>query len=250
MATQQRAAAVGADNVVSIWKSMNDGNPYFAVYLNRNNKYFQFNRDDMEAAESFLSANLDAIGDTGDNTLYYLNVYAEPGKNYPNSGMVCSIPFRLNEYKGAEMGAYVPDGSDAISKIIEAGHARHIELIKEIAELKAANQPLDWWDKIGGLMETPGAAQTIVPLLSPVLASIMGIVNKFTGIAPAPMAGFMPPGIAGAELPDLDKDAALDAALDRLALHGDLVEMLTALADFADKNPIQFKMYFRMMKGE
>lgn len=245
---QQRAAALGVDQIISVWETMNDGYPYFAVYYNRNNKYFQYNKDDIEKAKEFLQTNLGVIEEAGDNTLYYLNIYSEPKPNYPNSGMICSFPFRLNAYDGEISG--VAANAGGFAKALTDAHAAQLKLVHEIAELKAQNQPLDWFDRAVAILETPGAAQTLVPLLSPLLGSIMGIVNKISGIVPqaAPVGGF--PGIAGPNVADTEKEALLDQALDRLEKHGDLLEMMTVLANVADKNPENFQVYFNMIKAQ
>lgn len=241
---QQRAVAIGADRVVEIWETMNDGYPFYAVFYNLRNKYFQFNKNDYQAAKSFLTSSLDALQQSGDNAMYYLNIYDESQKNYPNAGMVCSFPFRLNEFSSVGAG---PGGNvDALAKLIKEQHEKQLELMAQIAELQ---QKPDTWDRIGALLETPGLAQSIVPLVQPIIGSLMGIVSKISGVNMSqPVNGMPSPMIAGPQS-EVDPETALDSALDRLEKHGDLVEMLTTLADFADKNPDQFKMYFKMLKG-
>lgn len=248
MEREIRAAAIGVDNVISAWETMNDGHPYFAVYYNRSNKYFQYNRDDLDGAKSFLRNNLQVLEDNGDNSQYYLNIYAEQKVNYPNSGMICSFPFRLNEYSApASVSGYGGNNPDVIKALSEA-HAKQLEMTKTIAELQAANQPLDWFDKISGLLDSPGAANAIVPLLQPVIVGIMGAIGKISGIKIPETPQLPPMGIAGPREDNADRDALLDQALDRLEAHGDLLEMLTLLADFADKNPQMFKIYFDGLK--
>ena len=242
-----RASAVGVDSVLNVWDSMNDGMPYFAIYYNRSNKFFQFNRDDLSAAREFLANNLQALQDSGDNTLYYLNIYSESRPNYKNSDMICSIPFRLNAYNEASSVGGFDANVGTFAKMLNDSHAAQLKMANELAELKSANQPLDWYDKITGILESPAASQTLVPLLTPVIGAIMGVVSKITGVPPGAASV---PGISGPAIDDADLDTKLDAALDRLSKHGDLLEMITALADFADKNPATFKSYFSMLKAQ
>jgi hypothetical protein len=247
-----RSAVVGADQVINVWEAMNDGCPYFAIfYAKTRSKFFQYNRDDMEAAKEFLRANLNALESSGDNQMFYFNIYAESKPVFGNNNMIASFPFRLNAYQpSASVNGY-PANMDTFAKLLNDSHAAQLKMTQEIAELKYANQPLDLWDKISGVLENPGAANAIVPLLQPVIASLMGFFNKISGV-PAPAVSqyhAMPAqGIAGPRETETDKDEALDIALDRLEKHGDLVEMMTVLADFADKNPAMFKMYFDGLK--
>jgi hypothetical protein len=249
---QQRAAAVGADNVVQIWESMNDGYPYFAVFFNRNSKYFQYNRDDLEAARSFLLANLQAVEDAGDNSLYYLNIYSEAKPNYSNKDMLCSIPFRLNAYTSPnEIGGVGSSaGMDQFLKVLKESQDKQLEMARELAELKAAEPPVDWFDRIGALMQDPNSAQVIGSVVNPIVTILGGILQKLTGALPLqnmqPMAN-LNPGIAGVDAGQ-DVTDQIDAALDRLEKHCDLADTLTKLADFADKNPMQFKTYLTFLK--
>lgn len=252
--TKIRAAAIGCEQVLNAWDAINDGNPFFAVFYNANHKWFQFNKNDIDAARTFLETNLTVVSETGDNSLYYLNVYDTPQTNYPNKGMIGSIPFRLNDYNAANSGNGVGSigGVSDFTKAIQDAHNKQIEMIKKIAELEAANQPFSWQDMIGGFIETPGAAQTLVPLLQPVVAGLMGIIHKISGVQPAPYQPAVTPAIAGPESAQSHEEITelLDVQLDRLEKHGNLLEMITSLADFAEKNPTQFKMYFNMLKGQ
>jgi hypothetical protein len=252
-----RACAIGVDQVLNVWRSMNDGYPYFAIFYGiKSSKFFQYNRDNLQGAEEFLQTNLNPIADTGDNSLYYLSIYPESKVNYTGSGEICCFPFRLNPYEESvqgQVGGYA-GGGDAFARMLQAANDKQIELVKEIAELKAANQPLDWFDKISGVLETPGAANTLVPLFQPVIAGLMGILGKISGVPvgmPMQYNGIgQVPSIAGpASSPD-ELNQVVDAALDRLEKHGNLAEMLTVLADFADKNPVMFKMYFDGLKAQ
>lgn len=246
-----RAHAKGVDQTVAAWETMNDGHPFFAVFYTGRSKYFQFNRDDMEAAKEFLISNLGAIAETGDNSIYYLKIYADSRVNYGNSGEICSFPFRLNEYNetaGNAMGGFGGDMSGLV-KMLQESNEKHLALVKELAEVKAANEPLDWFDRIGGLLETPGAASAIVPLLQPVIAGLMGIVHKISGVPQQKLQTMenYNPVISGPGETGSDLNLLLDQALDRLSKHGDLLEILTKLADFADKKPDQFKLYLNML---
>lgn len=246
-----RACAIGVINVLSVWKNMNDGYPYFAVFYTRGSKFFQYTKDDIDAAEEFLRINLSALEDQGDNAMYYLNIYDEPKKNYTNSGMVCAFPFRLNEFKSSvgSIGSGVGvGGSDSMLKLLQDAHVKELELVKQIAELNAQNQPLDWFDKISGVLEHPGAAQMIGQVLSPVIGQVMGVLGKITGVPGQTASVTHQPQIAGPV--NADADQLLDMQLDRLQKHGDLLDMLTTLANFADKNPEMFKNYFSMLKSQ
>ena len=250
-----RACAIGTEQVINAWRAMNDDYPYFAVFYGiKTKKFFQYNRDSLQGAEDYLRLNLTALEDQGDNSQYYLAIYPESKVNYTGSGEIACFPFRLNPWDATvssnQIGAY--GGSlDGFAKMLQDSQAKHIELVKEIAELKAASQPMDWFEKIGAILETPGAAQTIVPLVQPVIGAIMGLVSKISGI---PVQQSYPmynnPVIAGPGESQASLDEKLDQALDRLEKHGDLVEMLTVLANFADKNPAMFKMYFDGLKAQ
>jgi hypothetical protein len=249
---QGRVAAIGVDKVVQAWETMNDGYPYFAVYYNHSNKYFQYNKDDIDQARDFLVNNLSVLQDNNDTAMYYLNIYPDKQPNYKNSGMIASFPFRLNALSSDSVMGGLPDNASmgAVVKMMNESNERHIALVREIAELKNANQPLDWYDKIAGIMETPGAANVIVPLLQPVIAAITGILSKVSGVpqqTEVPLQYAMVPGIAGPDIAPGDLDEKLDIQLDRLEKHGDLLEMLTALADFAEKSPEAFKGYLQML---
>lgn len=255
---QIRAAAIGLDQVISIWENMNNGCPYFAVWYNKADKFFQYNGDDLEQAKDFLITNLQVIEQTGDNSMYYLKIYPTSQTNYTRSGEICAIPFRLNAYQennGNSVGAYSGGGNlDAFAKMLKEATEKEIALTRELMELKAVGQPVDWFERISGVLETPGAASAITPILLPVVHSIMGMLNKITGI---PYQPYQPanatPHIAGPTDPentDVDQDTKLDMQLDRLAKHGDLLEMMTVLANFADSNPPMFKMYFDGLKAQ
>ena len=253
MDRQQRAAAVGTENVIQIWDSMNDGSPYLAVFYNRNNKYFQYNKDDLNGARQFLSDNLNAIESQGDNSMYYLNIYPEYQKVYSNApgSMICSFPFRLNSFEKEDSISGIPGmGAGPFAKMLQDQNNKVVELVKEIEKLKLENQPLNVWDRLQNVLETPGAAQTLIPLLSPVIGQITGLLSKITG-APMVPVNMPVPGISGpAEQPAIDKDLRLDAALDRIEKHIDLVEFAEAIANFADKNPALFQTYFNMLKSQ
>lgn len=249
MLKNERAAAIGVDQIMNVWETMNDGHPYFAIYYNKSNKYLQWNKDDLEGARKFLQDNLVAVSEAGDSCMYYLNIYDEPKSNYPNSGMICSFPFRLNEWTERAVSGYGAPSTPShdLIKLINDNHAKQMELQAEILRLKYENQPGDTWDRIGGLLETPGAANLIVPLLQPVIAGIMGVLQKISGLPGGPQTI---PSIAGPSMTATEQETALDAALTRLEKHSDLVELLTALADFADKNPAIFKMYLQTLKEQ
>lgn len=248
---QQRAAAIGVDNIIAAWETLNDGYPYFAVYYNKTNKWFQYNKDDYDKAKVFLENNLGLVEETGDNYLYYLNIYSESKPNYPNSGMIASLPFRMNPFNESGAIAGFNGSADSFTKMLADAHAKHLELVKEIAELKLANQPLDWFDRISGIMETPGAAGVIVPIVQPFLGAIMGIFTKLAGVQPAAYEQVQArPVIAGPMPSQDDLNTQLDAALDRLEQHGNLLEIITVLANFADKNPAAFKSYFDILKTQ
>lgn len=250
-----RACAVGIDQVLNVWQSMNDGHPFFAVFYGiKSSKFFQYNRDDLEGAELFLRNNLSAIADSGDNSQYYLSIYPEAKTNYTGSGEICCFPFRLNPYEEATTVSGVPGFSggnmDAFSKMFLEAHNKQLEMAKELAELKAVGAPQDWFDRIGGLLETPGAAATIVPILQPVIGAIMGLVTKMAGISQQQPVHYNNPVIAGPAEHTGEVNELIDQQLDRLEKHGELVEMLTVLANFADKNPAMFKMYFDGLKAQ
>ena len=241
----KRSMPIGLENVIVSWRVMNCDSPYFAVFHTGKNLFFQYNKDDMEGAERFLRDMLSPLEEDGDNAIYYLNVYDESKPKYASSGMISSIPFRLNPY-GAAAGIGGVGNVDSFVKAIADAHEKQIALIKELAEERAANAPLDAWDRISGILETPGAAGIIVPLLQPVIGAINALVSKVAGIN-LPQPSYHTPGIAGPENLT-NQDELLDIQLDRLVKHGDLVEMLTLLANFADKNPEQFKAYLTMLK--
>jgi hypothetical protein len=260
---QQRACITGLDTVIATWETMNNGLPYFAVWYNKADKYFQFNGDDLEKAKEFLIDNLQAIADTGDNSQYYLKVYPQTEINYKRSGEVCSICFRLNVYNEGSMsqqiGAYTGGNTQNLNefaRMLKESNDKHLAAMQEIVELKSMGGSVDWFDRIGGLLETPGNAQMVGSILSPVVSALVGILTKISGQQssavqqqPAMMANHYNPVIAGPQ-DNIDLDEQLDLQLDRLQKHGDLLEMLTALANFADNSPAMFKGYFDMLKSQ
>jgi hypothetical protein len=248
-----RAHAVGTEQVLNAWRNMNEGYPYLAVFYTRGSKYFQYSKDDIEGAEAFLTTNLQMLEDQGDNSMYYLNIYDEAKKNYTNSYMVCAIPFRLNKISdSASVGALGSGSNSDLIKMLQEAHAKELALTKTIAAMQAENTPIDMWDRISGVLETPGVAAAMIPqlgaILTPFLGALTGVLTKISGVPPAQFRAPVQ-GIAGPPIMEGDLNEQIDIALDRLEKHTNIVELLNDLANFADKKPDMFKLYLPTLKS-
>ena len=153
---ETRVATIGVNNVINAWKAIRDDSPYYAVYYNRSSKMLQWRKDDLDGGEKYLAENLSALEESGDNSLMYLNVYDHASSNYPNSGMVASFPFRLNPYQMPQLGAVSgPVESPALIQFMKEAHKEQMAMQEKLFKLQYENQPMDTWDRIGGLLETP-----------------------------------------------------------------------------------------------
>lgn len=267
----ERAAILGTDAIVRAWLSMNDDTPYFSLWNNgrRLEKATQFNQDDMSASRAYLESTLQALEQTGDNTLYSLRIHPDKEKSYTaNSPVMSAFPCRLNPLMSSVGGVPALAGNaSSIRREIEMEYELR-DLKTELAEMRSivedieANEPMqpaptDTLGRIMGFAEkNPNIIGAVIgqlmPILQNILPSLIPAVSQNNAMsAMAPAINGVPASIA--EKSDeisqhVTDNTRLNDALDRLEAHCKLDDDLTLLADMAEKEPGTFKMLLGMLR--
>jgi hypothetical protein len=186
-----RAANIGIDAAIASWECANQELPYFSVWYNQSQICLQYNGNDYQASKAFLYDNLSRIADTGDNSLYYLNVHPEFEKFYTKkSPSLCSIPLRLNALAEAGIGAVSSynrgdnEISACMSRLTDTVVALNAKMDALVDEPVVDNTS-DMLSKISGIISHPAVSQ----LLTTFMPMISGFFNRQSAdVYNAPMA--------------------------------------------------------------
>src|SRR5579862_6133801 len=231
----QRACIVGIDQIMNAYDLMAVDAPYFSVWYNKSDKFFQYNGSDPEKGRDFLRDNLQMLAETGDNCMYYLKIHPEFEKSYKRTGNeIGSLPFRLNAYgmgqiespTGGRMVAGYTGNSEvmaAIDKIPGLLETKFTAMEKRLADLEteAANTGGDMVGRIAGLMENPHIGSMISGLFN----AILPMITKGMQAAVPQQNAIQGAGIGNVpnHLTDDEYNEKLDSILDRLEKSCDLL---------------------------
>lgn len=246
----ERAASCGVEAILSAYDGMCDDVPFYSVWHNKNDKAFQWNKDDLDGGREYLQTFLDGMQRAGESALYYLKIHpayeAIYGKSSP---VICSLPIRANALPNSQIngtGVYDFNAYRQMQDKIAA-------LEKQIQELETEEQdegnPI--LNQISGILNN----EHVAPVIGKILETIMQ--RYLPGATPA--ASHNSAMIAGindgshiAEKSDdgqgkmVQYDDAywirVNNALGRLQTHVDLASGLEKLADMAEQNPAMFEM--------
>jgi hypothetical protein len=259
-----RAASVGVDSALNAYDAMNNSVPYFSLWFNQREKCFQWNGDDLEAGKEFLSDNLQAISNTGDNSLYYLRVHSKSEPVYHNkSEILCSIPIRLNPmedntvngvtrtggmpYEMYQAMAAIKDLPNTLKNQFDAINTR----IDALENEPGANEPTVL-DQINGVLNNQAAMNTIGMLINkffpgvqvpPVAAQISGVTE------PGKSRSILSIAKDPAKIGPID-EAVLENALDRLQHHCRIDSDLQLLANMAETNKPMFDFLLTSLRSQ
>ncbi len=267
MATQQRAAAIGVENIMSAYDlmSQNGAYPCFSVWYNSNDKSIQWNREDSEAGREYLKDYFELLNNAGDNSMYYIKIHTVANVVYNRkSDEVCSFPVRANPFhetefrqvsgeqvsgigNGSQIARMLNDLPTQLQEKFDLLNARIDQIEAPEVEEK------DMFGKIAGLLDHPNVGPAIGGILQIALAKLMSLVGNMAPAA-VPQNVAMTPAINGINdmesLTEDQKDEMVNQALDRLEAHCDLAGDLTLLANMAEKNPKMFEMLLSTLRAQ
>lgn len=271
-----RTACVGIDNIMNAFETVGDKSPYFSVWLNSNDKFFQSKDDNFDDSLNYLQSSLQALNN-GDNCLYHLRIHPEFVKCYlKQSPYLCVIPFRLNSYDdkpalngpgNGGMNYEMYEILKSVKDLPSTLKSNFDEINSRLTELETAeNVEPDMLGKISGLMENPHISQAVGGLINVLVTKLSSFIPAMTaGAAPQTISGMNDNTASIAQKSDkgpiiaqnsdtaVDDEAfnlKLDAALERLEQHCNLADDLTLLADLADKNNAVFKLMLLQLRAQ
>jgi hypothetical protein len=124
------------------------------------------------------------------------------------------------------------------------------ESSSEVWELKQRIRDMEWQQKLDAAIEKASSPLNGIREHPAFMPAVMGLLNKFMGPKQAiPVQG---PAVNGTaqETHEIEQGEKLAAALHRLAaVDPNLPETMEMLADYAEKNPEQYKSFIPMLKN-
>jgi hypothetical protein len=269
--TQQRAAAVGLDNIMSAYDLMSEGGDYpcFSVWYNRDDKAIQWNKADAEKGRDYLKGYFEILQDSGDNSMYYVKIHSTPGIIYnKKSDEICSFPVRANPFHQSEFDI-LPQGQTQVAGIGNGGRIQQlleglpgqlqekfdaINLrIDELSAEEPEEEKPDMLGRITGMLDHPTIGPAIGGFLTMVLPKLLAMIPGALTPTPTPNMA-MQPVINGVNdtniMTEEQKDELVNVALDRLEPYCDLASDLTLLANMAEKNPKMFEMLLSTLRAQ
>lgn len=251
--------------------------PYYAVWYNKNDKFFQSISDDPEKERQRLFDTLQMCQLQGDNAMYYIKIYPALEQNYKRTGEICSIPIRCNQYdtnyaingpdsRPVYNGGNNSQGNAAIEKLTDLLTEKFDAMNSRIDQLESREpESTDWKAEIAGYLRDPAIGPVIGPVANKVIEGLFSVIGPvlqriIPGAVSQPFAMSAPgPVIAGvpAHLPETNETMTddeynnrLDGVLDRLEKHCDLLSDLEKLADVAEKDPQTFQFLLTSLRAQ
>lgn len=267
--TQQRAAAIGLDNIMSAYDLMSEGGlyPCFSVWYSRDDKAVQWNKDDPEKGRDYLRGYFELLQDSGDNSMYYIKIHPVAGCIYNRkSDDICSFPVRANPFHQSEFDIVPQNQMAGIGnggQITEALRALPGQLQEKfdaintrIDELSAIDEiddvKPDMLGRITGLLDHPNIGPAIGSVLTMILPKLLSMIPGAMSPVVSQNVAMSPVinGLNDEVMSDEQKDDLLNIALDRLEPFCDLANDLTLLANMAEKNPKMFEMMLSTLRAQ
>lgn len=278
-----RAVYEGLDDIMSFYDTANaDGEYGFSVWFNLRDIAFQCNKEDPTGARTYLEDNLTALQQAGSKDLFYIKFHPrEKGYITKKTPIISVTPVRVNPLIGDEVLSGVPErnptywgtnGGGAMYKIQAAMEglpdkfdtiitSKLSPLELRIAALETPKEPeKDFLSQISGLAQNEELVKgffgllnnLIKPQTAPAYPAINGVPEPFVKNEPIMEQQQAPPQPAQETNEPVTEhivdNVKMDAALDRLNAVMLLDDDLTALADYAEKNPEQFTMFLGILR--
>lgn len=258
-----RPVHVGKEAILDAFDTLSKaGDQVFAVWYNDREIAFQCSMD-AATQRDILESNLEALDRSGNTDILYLKMYPATTNGWidTKTKAVSNTPIQVCEYKGAVGAVPMENQPRPAGMSYEAWEmlkgfkdipgqvqAKLLEIDEKIALLTAleeeepeVNQIDQTMGMINGLTNNPVVMQLVTKLLEffnrPVTPAIyqptIGMAETTAPPAPQQRIPF--------------NEDEMNSALDILSYHCDLGACLQKLAQMAQSNPGQFKMYLNII---
>lgn len=239
----------------------NSQTPYYSVWSGKD-MIFSYNDDDAEQGRVYLMENLIASEQNEHSDILKIKFHPKKEKLFitDKTPSIATLFVRVcdpNYFKTQQIQPYNPQPNFALQNIIEkqtevmSSISNRLALLEEaqIEEEEEADED-DTLGKIGTILNHP-VVQTFIAAILPSLIPAMGknLQPQVAGIEQQEVAEMEVYTEPNENLGEINEFDSIENSLNRLSKHtNNLAEDLKALADMADNNPAQFKMFLGMLK--
>lgn len=257
----------GKDGVIGAFATLRGSVPYYSVWQGKDIMY-QYNEVDTAKGEEMLETLIDAAEASGNTDIFVIKFHPKLDGGFitDKTKSIGSVPVRFVPLTQAQHNSQPVDRLNGfndervplpIYKTLIQLESIKPMLDQKLLDLETRMQKieapvpaaeLDVFDRIGSIIEKPG----VIELIGRVVNMLPGIMKPQPNIQVAGVEtnqSEMNNENDSALLTD-EEDEQLNNALDRLAVHCDLINDLKLLADWADANTLMFKSLLASLKTE